>query len=82
MIRMQVQLTEEQAAELRRRASKRGISVAALVREAVDRELSREENLDEAWARALAVVGSGHGGPPYNAGENHDEHLTDAYADW
>ncbi len=82
MVRMQIQFTEEQTAELRYRARKRGISIAAIVREAVNRELSRRETHAEAWARALSVIGSGRGGPPYNVGENHDEHLADAYTDW
>lgn len=81
MVRMQIQFTEEQTAELRYRARKRGISIAALVREAVDLELSRRETHAEAWARALSAIGSGRGGPPYNVGENHDEHLAEAYAD-
>jgi hypothetical protein len=52
-----------------------------LVREAVNRELSHRETHAEAWARALSVIGSGRGGPPYNVAENHDEHLAEAYAD-
>jgi Ribbon-helix-helix protein, copG family len=79
MIRMQIQVTREQAAELRRRARKRGVSVAALVREALDRELSRDESLDEAWARALSVVGSGRGDGT-NVAERHDEFLAEAFA--
>jgi hypothetical protein len=82
MVRMQIQFKPEQQAELRHRARKRGISISAFVREAVDRELSREESLDEAWARALSVVGKYRGGPPYNVGENHDEHLAEAFKDW
>jgi post-segregation antitoxin (ccd killing protein) len=54
MVRMQIQFTEEQQAELRYQARKRGISISALVREAVDRELSRRESREEAWgARAF-----------------------------
>jgi predicted transcriptional regulator len=82
MVRMQIQLTEEQQKELRYQARKRGISISALVREAVDHELARRDSRERAWARALSVIGSGRGGPPYNVGENHDEHLAEAYADW
>ena len=57
MIRMQIQLTDEQAAALRRRANARRISMAAVVREAVDRELAADGGQQAAWARALAVVG-------------------------
>jgi post-segregation antitoxin (ccd killing protein) len=82
MVRMQIQFTEEQQAELRYQARQRGISISALVREAVDRELSRRESQDEAWERALAAIGKYRGGPPYNVAENHDEHLAEAYKDW
>ena len=79
MVRMQIQFTEEQQAELRHQARKRGISISAFVREAVDRELGREEILDEAWARALSVVGSGRGDGT-NVAERHDEFLAEAFA--
>ena len=80
MIRMQIQFTAEQTAELRYQSRKRGVSIAAFVREAVDHELSTRETRAQAWERALAVIGSGRGGPPFNVGENHDEHLAEAYA--
>ena len=82
MVRMQIQFTEEQRRELRYQARKRGISISALVREAVDRELRRRESHDEAWDRALAVIGKYRGGPHYNVAENHDEYLAEAYKDW
>jgi hypothetical protein len=82
MVRMQIQFTEEQQAELRRQARMRGISISALVREAVDRELALRGSRDEAWNRALSVIGKYRGGPPYNVGENHDEHLAEAFKDW
>lgn len=80
MVRMQVQFTEEQQAELRYQARKRGISISALVREAVDRELSRRETRAEAWARALAAIGSGHSGR-HDIAERHDDYLAEAYRD-
>ena len=80
MVRMQIQFTPEQAAELRHRARKRSIAVSALVREAVDRELGRSLSHEEAWARLLSVVGSGHGGGG-NVAEEHDAYLAEAYAD-
>lgn len=82
MVRMQIQFTEEQQAELRRQARLRGISISALVREAVDRELALRESHDQAWNRALSVIGKYRGGPPYNVAENHDEHLAEAFKDW
>ena len=82
MVRMQIQFTDEQIAELRNQARKRGVSISAVVREAVAHELRRRESHADAWARALSVIGSGRGGPPHDVGENHDEHVADAYADW
>jgi post-segregation antitoxin (ccd killing protein) len=81
MVRMQIQFTKEQQAELRHRARARGISISALVRRAVDRELSREESLDEAWARAMSVVGK-YRGDGTNVAERHDEFLAEAFKDW
>lgn len=78
MVRMQIQFTEEQQAELRRQARMRGISISALVREAVDHELSRRETREEAWARALSVIGCGRSGLR-DIAENHDEYLAEAY---
>jgi hypothetical protein len=79
MVRMQIQFTEEQTAELRYQARRRGVSIAAFVRKAVDRELSHRESHAEAWARALAAVGAGRGDGT-NVGERHDEFLTEAFA--
>ena len=79
MIRTQIQFTEQQLTELRRLARDRESSVAAVVRDAVDRELARRESLDDAWKRALAAVGSYSGGGG-NVAEDHDEYLADAYA--
>lgn len=78
MVRMQIQFTAEQQAELRYQARKRGISISALVREAVDRELSRREGHAAAWARALAAIGTGHSGR-HDIAERHDEYLADAF---
>ena len=80
MVRMQIQFTPEQAAELRRRARRRGASISAVVREAVDRELRRDVSHEEAWARLLSTVGMAHGGGK-SVAEKHDEYLADAYAD-
>ncbi|MBI4728918.1 MAG: ribbon-helix-helix protein, CopG family [Acidobacteria bacterium] len=52
MIRSVIQLKEEQARALKRLAAERGVSVAALVREAVDEVLSRAASR---WKRALSI---------------------------
>jgi post-segregation antitoxin (ccd killing protein) len=80
MVRMQIQFTEEQQKELRYQARKRGISISALVREAVDHELSRRGTKNEAWERMLGAIGCGHGDGS-NVSEYHDDYLADAYAE-
>ena len=80
MVRTQIQLTETQAALLKRRAAERGESMAAVIRELVDQGL-REPAGEDRWRRALSVVGK------YDSGltdiaENHDEYLAEAFQDW
>lgn len=77
MIRTQIQFTEEQATALRRLAAERGVSIAELVREAVDRQLM-ETGTAARRRRALAAVGgfrSGRG----DVSVDHDAHLADAF---
>jgi predicted DNA-binding protein len=79
MIRTQIQLTDEQAARLRRVAAERGVSIAALIREAIDASLSEPE-LEQRHSRALAAIGrfrSGRGG----IAEQHDQELERIYHD-
>ena len=79
MIRMQIQLSEEQAKALRRKSERTGQSMAALVRDALDRELD-EENGDDGWERALGAVGRFRSGARDTSVE-HDRALAEAYAD-
>ena len=79
MVRTQVQLTEAQVAALKRLAVERGVSIAALIRDAVDRTLE-DGDMAVRHRRALAVVGKF----PSKSGasdvsENHDRYLVDAY---
>jgi hypothetical protein len=76
--RTQISLSAAQAHELRRIARKRNTSMAALIREAVDRTYGLEPGLDARWERALASIGG------FNSGfadisERHDDYLVDAY---
>ncbi|MGH9167878.1 MAG: ribbon-helix-helix protein, CopG family [Acidimicrobiia bacterium] len=73
MIRTQISLTEEQMQRARRRAARRGVSLAALVREALER-LLEDSSAEHRRARAKQAVGgfrSGHTG----TSERHDEVL-------
>jgi len=79
MVRTQIQLTERQAKQLKRLAARRQVSVAALVREAVD--LLIEDPIEDVrWRRALAAVGRfrSAGG---TATEDHDRSLEEVYLD-
>jgi predicted DNA-binding ribbon-helix-helix protein len=55
MVRTQIQLTEEQAAKLKRIAAERGVSMAELIREAVDRIPDRNDRA-ERFDRAIEVI--------------------------
>lgn len=84
MIRTQVQLTDQQARALRERANETNRSLAALIREAVDRLLA-EDVEDVRWERALAIVEAPPAGyEPDSARDvarEHDRYLAEAYAD-
>jgi len=77
MVRTIVQLPEEQAAALERAARRRGVSRAAVVREALDRLLGPElSDEDAALRRALAAAGSFSSGVS-DLAERHDDYLAE-----
>lgn len=78
MIRTQVSLRGEQMEALRRLAHERGVSIAALVRDAVDRLLTTSRSPAEGRAAALAIVGAFESGEP-DISERHDEYLDEAF---
>lgn len=80
MIRTQVQLTEEQMRQLRELAAKRGVSMAELIRQAVDVMVRSGGDIpwEERCRRALQAAGrfaSGH----RDTSVEHDAHLEEAY---
>jgi hypothetical protein len=81
--RTQISLVPEQAARLRRLARERRTSMAALIRDAVDRTYPAEADdpLDARWERALSIVGA-FAGDGSNVSEEHDRYLEEAYLDW
>jgi hypothetical protein len=77
MIRTQISLTPDQMQALRGEARRRNTSIAAVVRQAVDTELARDER-EARWERAMAVVGKYASGRP-DIGQNHDLYLDPDY---
>ncbi len=79
MIRLQIQLSEEQADRLRRLAADRHRSLAALIRESLDRTLGDVDS-GGAWERALAAVATGSSGHR-DVSVEHDRYLDEAFAE-
>lgn len=77
MERTQISLTAGQARELRRLARARGTSMAALIREAVDRTYGRTDEAAR-WRRALEAVG-GFRSDRSDVSERHDDALAAAF---
>lgn len=78
--RTQISLSTEQARRLRRTARRRGTSMAALIRDAVDRTYGADDEMHAAWDRALLSVGGFHSDAS-DVSENHDAYLADAFAE-
>lgn len=81
MRRTQVLLTEEQVRRLRKEAAQRGVSMAEIIREALEEHLSCQQGQwREFRRRALAVVGRFASGC-HDVSKEHDRELEGAYAD-
>jgi predicted transcriptional regulator len=76
MVRTIIQLSEDQAAALERAAHRRGVSKAAIVREALGMLLARESS-DPAGERAIRAAGAGASGLR-DLGERHDDYLAES----
>jgi hypothetical protein len=78
MIRMQVQLTERQVAALREQSARTGVSLAALVRDAVESSIE-QRSAGNRWERALGAVGAFESGSA-DVSEDHDREVARAFA--
>ncbi len=80
LVRTQVQLTKEQARDLKAQARSEERSMADLVRESVAEYLARRPMRDrrELIRRARDLAGRYHSGCP-DVAENHDRYLEDAF---
>jgi predicted transcriptional regulator len=79
MVRTHIRLSEDEVEAVRRLARERSMSMAAVIREAVDQYLRRESgaSLDERWQRSLAAVGGLHSGGA-NLSATHDDAFAEA----
>jgi len=79
MVRTQIQLRDDQFESLRRLAVRRGVSMAAVIRESVDSVLSREAVSGEAATkrRALEAIGAFDSGLG-DLSDRHDDYIAEA----
>jgi hypothetical protein len=80
MVRTQIQLTEDQAKALKKIALSRHLSMAELIRKAVDTIIRSSVLVDgeERHKRAMAIVGK-FGSGKRDISKKHDLYLTEAY---
>ena len=80
MVRTQIQITEEQAKAVKRIALARHLSVAELIRRAVDIMVKSSPIADpeEKRRRAIEIVGKFRSGK-HDTARRHDQYLADAY---
>jgi hypothetical protein len=81
VVRTQIQLTEHQTREVKHWADERGVSMAAIIREAIDEHLHHRNRppREEIIARAIAAAGSAHSGSG-DVSVRHDEYFADSAA--
>jgi hypothetical protein len=79
VVRTQIQLTERQLRRLKTLARQRGVSVAELIRRAVDQasDTSLVADEEEMRQRALEVIGK-YADPAPDVSEQHDRYLAEA----
>lgn len=80
MVRTQIQLPEQQVSTLKRLAMQQHVSMAELIRRAVDLFTTSPDadNLQERRQRALAAAGRFHSGCS-DVAERHDDYLAEAF---
>lgn len=79
MIRTQVQLTEEQARALKETAAARGVSIAEVIRQALDQHFAGQGTTARRQ-RAIRAIGGFRSGR-HDISSRHDDHLADAFAE-
>lgn len=80
MVRTQIQLTDDQANQLRELAAREGLSMAELIRQAVDLILVRRTAVSvDPWQRCKAAIGGFHSGLG-DVAERHDDYFVESIA--
>lgn len=81
MVRTQIQLTEEQARILKQLANDRGISVAELIRQSINRFIQNtpQPTTEEIRERALAIIGA-FSSEEADLSVDHDRYLVEIYS--
>ncbi len=80
MVRTQIQITEQQAQALKALAHERGVAVAELVRQGIDRLLQDSTDVDREERKRQVIAFAG----KYSSGltdlsARHDDYLAEAY---
>jgi len=80
MVRTQIQQSERQAAALKKLAAARHVSIAELIRRAVDRMVRSGAAIDgeERRKRALAAVGRFNSGKR-DVSKHHDKYISEVF---
>jgi len=80
MVRTQIQLTKEQVIKLKKMSSARHISMAKLIRQAIDQNVRYGDivDIDERIQRAISAAGRFRSGLK-DLAKKHDQYLGDAF---
>lgn len=79
MVRTQIQLTDRQAEKLKRIAARQGVSMAEIIRRAVDLVIERPIRPSEENVRSRALSAAGKIRAGRDLARAHDDHLSDIY---
>ncbi len=79
MVRTQIQLTEKQAEAVKTMAQREGVSMAEMIRRAVDKAVGAQHMPDreELWRRATEAIGCIHSDVT-DMSERHDDYFVEA----
>jgi len=82
VIRTQIQLTPQQVDELKRAAAERGVSMAAVIREAIDQYVHHRArpSVEELKERAISAAGCAHS-VTGDVSQRHDDYFADVGRD-